>query len=249
MTDKETTPAWRVHSTSPGTTKRSRAKVVTDRLLRDIVHGNLQPGQRVTEEELSRRYGVSRVPVREALRVLEGQGFITLTPYTGVCVAVLEPEDVLNVFAVRELIEALTAGQAAVRGTASEIARLRDIQRRGEDALSHGRTEELATLNTALHMSVASIAGSRTLVSLLEALALKVEWVYASGINLRADSSWREHAAIVKAIENGAPDEAAKLMQLHIAGSKDAYLLPHSRAVRPITKIKIDYWTLKSILV
>ena len=126
-----------------------------------IVDGDYPPGQRLTEERLAIDFGVSRNPVREALRVVEAEGFVTMTPRRGAVVATPDAETIADLFAVRASLEATAARIAAERASATDIADLRsllDAARRAMDAADFSR---VAQLNNDFHMRVIAITGNR----------------------------------------------------------------------------------------
>lgn len=201
----------------------SQGQRVASELRRDILRGAYAPGERLTEEFLSERYDVSRVPVREALRVLEAEGFVTIQPYKGVTVTVLTPQDAADLFAVREVVEQLSARRAADGAAAEDLAFLRDVIRRGFEAEAAHLVHEHARLNTVLHTRIAQMSGNPSLHSLLRQLAAKIEWLYTADVDHR-DTSWEEHVEIVDAIEQGDVERAGELMAAHVARSRASYM-------------------------
>ena len=94
---------------------------VQDEIRRDIILGTLPAGTRITETALAKNYGISRVPVREALRALEAEGFVESKPFAGSTVSAIPVDDADDLFAVREALEAATARRAA-RKAASQLS-------------------------------------------------------------------------------------------------------------------------------
>ena len=109
---------------------------VRDELRRRIADGRLQPGSKMVERELAEEFGVSRVPVREALRTLETEGFVQVVPRKGVVVRHLSRRDVEELFDVREALEFLATRLATEKATNEELAALRHILAEGEEALA-----------------------------------------------------------------------------------------------------------------
>src|SRR5690242_21918130 len=104
-----------------GTGRRISAQVVCTAIRDDIVAGFFEPGSRLTEELLARRYGVSRVPVREALRTLESEGFVTTRRHAGACVAEPTEQEAADLLELRLLLEPLAAARAARRRTEGHL--------------------------------------------------------------------------------------------------------------------------------
>lgn len=126
----------------------SLSERVAGRIRRDIIRGVLAPGTRITEAALSETYGVSRVPIREAFRVLETEGFVVSRPYAGSTVAALDTEDADDLFAVRATVEERTTRRAAARAGATGVAALMAVVDAGDAALAEGRRQDLTDLNT-----------------------------------------------------------------------------------------------------
>lgn len=189
----------------------------------DIIRGVHAPGTRLAEEALSARYGVSRVPVREALRTLEAEGFVRSRPYAGVVVAELDDAEAEDLLEIRARLEPLGAARAAVRHTQEQLGRMKELLALADDALAAGRLDELARLNSRFHEVLAQASGSRTLTQLVTQLSWKIAWVYTAELPRRAEDSWREHREIVRALESGDPDKAARVVTRHIARAQQAY--------------------------
>ena len=189
----------------------------------DIIRGVHAPVARLAEEALSARYGVSRVPVREALRMLEAEGFVRSRPYAGVVVAELDDAEAEDLLEIRSRLEPLGAARAAARRTPEQLGRMKELLALADDALAAGRLDELARLNSRFHEVLAQTSGSRTLTQLVTQLSWKIAWVYTVELPRRAEDSWREHRQIVDAVESGDPDKAARVVTRHIAQAQQAY--------------------------
>jgi DNA-binding GntR family transcriptional regulator len=218
---------------------------VVDAVRADIVQGVLQPGTRITEAALAERYGVSRVPVREALRGLEAEGFVDSRPNVGSRVAEIPVDEADDLFAVREALEISTARRAAARararfgGTgAGDRARaeadddgwrrvrssLEQLLDEGDAAIAAGDLDRLVELNERFHIGVAELSRSSTLATLLRQLSRKIEWLYALDAFSRGKRLWPDHRVILAAIDAGDPDRAAELMGRHVRESRVGYL-------------------------
>ncbi|WP_454851448.1 GntR family transcriptional regulator [Promicromonospora soli] len=189
----------------------------------DIINGRYQPGQRVTEETLAEQYGVSRVPVREALRALVAEGFLVSRPYVGTFVAELTEAEAEDLLTIRALLEPLCAVRAAENRTPEQLGRLKELLRLGDESIAGGRLEELTRLNSRFHEVLAEASGSTLLSSLLWQMSQKIAWVYSAELPRRADKSWAEHAAICAAVEDQDAERARSLMEQHIAAATVAY--------------------------
>jgi DNA-binding GntR family transcriptional regulator len=191
----------------------------------DIIRGDFRPGQRLTEDTLAERYGVSRVPVREALRTLEAEGFAWSRPYAGTFVAELTEAEAADLLEIRALLEPMCAGRAAVRRTPEQLGRLMELTSLGQEAVRDGRLGELARLNSRFHEVLAEASGSALLSQLITQLSWKIAWVYAVELPRRAEDSWHEHEQICAALQAQDPDRASAVVGEHIAHATSAYRL------------------------
>jgi DNA-binding GntR family transcriptional regulator len=136
----------------------------------DIVAGVYERGSRLTEELLARRYGVSRVPVREALRTLEAEGFVVTRRHAGACVAEPTEQEGADVLEMRMLLEPLGASRAAQRRTEAHLKVLRGLVRLGQERARRGNSEDLRSLGGWFHETLAQASGSPALTSMLTQL-------------------------------------------------------------------------------
>ncbi len=136
----------------------------------DIVAGVYERGSRLTEELLARRYGVSRVPVREALRTLEAEGFVVTRRHAGACVAEPTEQEAADLLEMRMLLEPLGASRAAQRRTEAHLKVLRGLVRLGQERARRGNSEDLRSLGSWFHETLAQASGSPALTSMLTQL-------------------------------------------------------------------------------
>jgi DNA-binding GntR family transcriptional regulator len=199
-----------------------RSVEVVSALRADIVNGIFDQGQRLTEEQLSERYGVSRIPIREALRTLHSEGFVLVAPYRHTTVAVLGADEASDLLEVRAALEE-TAIRRAARCPRPLLARAEEILATGSAAVAAGRLHELPQLNTDLHAALVEVSGNTSLIAIHGLIRHKIQWVYTSNIDRRAADSWREHEAIIAAVVDGNSELAALLIRAHIAQSAMHY--------------------------
>lgn len=213
----------------------SASVVIARRIKQEIIAGELKPGTRLPEITLGRRFDVSRVPVREALKLLETEGLVESKPYSGSSVSQLPTEDARDLFDVRIVIEGATAKRAAERSLIqtrqaqpdeswwSARKKITAVLRSGDQALSDNRLEDLARLNMRFHFLVAELSGSQSLCNLLQQISGKIEWLYSLNVTVRGARAWPEHHEIIGAIDVGRSDEASVIMQKHVTRSRDSY--------------------------
>ncbi|MGK5630222.1 GntR family transcriptional regulator [Streptomyces sp. URMC 123] len=180
------------------------AHAVCDAIRDDIVSGVHPPGGRLTEELLARRHGVSRVPVREALRTLESEGFVTTRRHAGACVAQPSEREAADLLDIRALLEPLGAARAAQRRTEAHLKVLRGLVRLGRERARHGRLGDLGALEGWFHETLAQASGSPGLAALLTQTRRKLAWVYAVEVPAGAAVAVRERAAAAVRVPAGA---------------------------------------------
>jgi len=210
-----------------GTAHRPLRDKVVDEFRRRIIDGVYEPGDRLTEERLADDFGVSRNPVREAIRVLEAEGFLHAQPRRGAVVASLSVRDVEDLFDVRLSLETLAATLAAERAGANGAAALTKLLAR---ARTTRRTADLAALNTRFHSEICALAGNALLTGLMESLHGRLQWVYRQSVETRAADSWAEHRELADAILAGDAEAAGRAARSHVLAARASAL---ARATPP----------------
>jgi DNA-binding GntR family transcriptional regulator len=197
---------------------------VAEELRRRIVDGTYAPGDRLTEDRLAEAFGVSRNPVREAIRVLEAEGFVVAQPRRSVVVATLSAQDVRDLFDVRLALEPLAARLAAERAGLETGAALHEITSAAERAAAAGHLDRVAELNTRFHATVCAHSGNMLLQSMTGKLHARLQWVYRQSAARRVSHSWAEHEGLMAAIWAGDGDKAAAAAADHVLNARAAAL-------------------------
>ncbi|MEE1819603.1 GntR family transcriptional regulator [Streptomyces sp. NPDC090082] len=201
----------------------------------DIVSGVFERGARLTEEQLARRYGVSRVPVREALRTLESEGFVVTRRHAGAQVAEPTEQEAADLLDMRALLEPLGAARAAQRRTEAHLKVLRGLVRLGQERARRGQGEDLRSLGGWFHETLAQASGSPALTALLTQLRHKIAWTYAVDLPALPAEAWAEHGAIVDAVARGDAERARSLTALHAERSLSLH-----RLKRPERRVRVS---------
>ncbi|NUR88746.1 MAG: GntR family transcriptional regulator [Nonomuraea sp.] len=191
---------------------------VRDELRARINQGLIRPGDRLYEYRLAEELGVSRIPVREAIRMLESEGLVVVQPHKGVLVRALGPDDVENLFDVREAMEVLAARLAARRVSEADVTRLRGLLAQGRRALEEGDLEQVDATNTDFHESLIRVAGNPLLHEVWEPLQGRLRWLFRQ--NTEQERVWQEHHDILGAVESGDAEFAAALALKHVRSSR-----------------------------
>lgn len=191
-----------------------------EELRRRIVNTELAPGQRLVERDLAADLRVSRIPLREALRLLEADGLVLLIPGKGALVAPFTPADVRDLFDVRESLEALAARLTAERRDETGLARLKDRLAAARAATAAGDENGVAAANAGFHADLVELSANPLLSSLMRPLAARTHWLFRLTAQRDAAQQCAEHERLYAAIEAGAADEAAALAHAHVASGR-----------------------------
>lgn len=202
-----------------------------EQLSEAIVAGAFAAGAKLSEPRLAAQYGVSRGPVREAIRRLEERRLVTRTPRQGVRVVVPTPGDALELFTIREVLEGLAARQAAENALDSEIDALRAMLAHHREALSQpdAMVYWQATANSDFHFMVARIGRNQHLFDLLCGEYYTLFRLFRMRHRIvpgRAQRALTEHERIVDAIADRDAELAEMLMRRHIASARSGLLAP-----------------------
>lgn len=178
-----------------------------------ILSGIVPPGQRLGEEPLAALFEVSRTPVREALLRLETTGLAHRVPRRGLIVARITPQEIVEVYVVRETLDGLAAYLAAQFATPSDVADLVAINEQFARAEQTGSVVEMADLNLRFHEAIARIARNSLLTQFLTQISHQVRRIPGTTFQHpgRAARAVEEHADIVKAIQAGDAERARQL--------------------------------------
>lgn len=191
---------------------------VTDRLRDMIVEGELVPGERIAEGQLCEEFGVSRTPLREALKVLASEGLVEPIPNRGSRVTPITPEEVEELFEVVSGIERLAGELTAARASDKDLSRLRDMQERMEGHHRSGKRREYYRINEQVHRAVVALADNSVLKATHDTLMMRVRRARYLAIlsQDRWDESVREHIAILEALEARDSARTGELIRQHV---------------------------------
>ena len=181
-----------------------------------ILTGRLKAGDRLVEGKLADELGVSRNPVREAIRVLASEGLVDVAARRGASVAVMSDQEARETIEVRALLEGQNARLAARRHDKELIKRIDAVLKKGTAAVTAGRFDQLFQLNQQFHDALAAAGQNRVLGELLQKLRDRTAMLFAPMSPTRQSRSWNEHAQILRAIIDGDERAAAALAADHV---------------------------------
>jgi DNA-binding GntR family transcriptional regulator len=191
-----------------------------------IKNGEYSPGQMLTEGEIVKKLGVSRTPVREALRRLEKFGLVTSEPHKGVKVISMSNEKIKQLYEVREVLEGLSAKLIAKSKNETVVAKLYSILDEAEKAVEDGNVEELSRINSNFHLQIAQAANNGYLVDIMTTLQSHISLVMTKSLSSknRPPENLKEHRMILHAIESWDPDYAEAAIKAHVRKSYETAL-------------------------
>ncbi|MDT8912163.1 GntR family transcriptional regulator [Amycolatopsis sp. PS_44_ISF1] len=196
----------------------SRTEVVLEEIRRGILTRELRPGQPLVEAELAQRLGVSKTPVREALKVLSNSGLVTFSPYKGASVCVVDAELARSVYDVRMVLEPEALRRVVRRGEPELFDEAAETLKTASAALADKDHVTLSLLNRQFHRALYRGCGNPLLVSILDDLRDRAALITVVGWD--ASPSWRqewaEHRAVLNAARKGEAGAAEDLLRRHI---------------------------------
>jgi DNA-binding GntR family transcriptional regulator len=202
----------------------SLVELAVDRLRRDILSGRSDPGERLVEEQLTRRLGISRAPLREAMRLLAQQGLVEHTPRRGVRVATLSDDDVRELYEVRDVLERHAVLSMPPQPDLTGLRAALEVMRKATEADDR---LELANAHRRFHTEVVALCGNRQLADLYGSVLVRIQLYMAVNMRreaeaARASDGVHRHEKLFTAVEMG--DTEAILTALNAHGAR-TYLI------------------------
>jgi DNA-binding GntR family transcriptional regulator len=214
--------------------RRALVDKLASQLHARVLSGELPSGTRLRQEALAEEFGVSRTPVREALRKLEAGGLVELQPHRGAVVRGLSPREIRDAYEVRAALEALAARLAAERINREQLQRLNHVQgefrtalertiakRRGGREVGVRELRRWANANDDFHQTIHEASGNEVLAGTLAQLARNfprdLSRLVVSESSAMLEANVREHETILDALSRHDSEAAYELMQRHVA--------------------------------
>lgn len=210
----------------PLQTRRLLAEDVADRIREEILAGRVGHGERLVEVVIAEELGVSRGPVREALKLLNGEGLVCEEPHRGAFVTSLSSADVCDIFDLRAALEAGAARQLAARRTPSEVETLRRLHERLVLAVEGGDVVQALQADLGFHESLCRLSGNRRLLEAYLRYVPIVKSVMQVERLTRRDieDMALELGLVLRALEDGDGDLAAARIAAHAEHARDILL-------------------------
>lgn len=203
---------------------------VAERLRARIFAHELAPGAWVDEQAIASEYGISRTPLREALKVLASEGLVTLKPRRGCYVTELSEQDLDEIFPVMALLEGRCAFEATRKATDDDLGRLAAIHADLERHAADNDADRFFEANQQFHDALQELAGNRWLRQLIQETRKFIKLTRRDSLNLtgRLRQSLAEHREILAAVQHRSPEEAGRRMHDHILSGRAALAKLHT---------------------
>ncbi|MBS7543890.1 GntR family transcriptional regulator [Ancylobacter oerskovii] len=186
-----------------------------------ILQGELRPGEKVPEEELSERFGVSRTPIREALKVLAAEGVLQILPHRGAIVARITEEQIEELFPIMASLERLAGLLACQQATDADVARVRALHERMVECYQSGDEVEYLRHNRLIHEAFFAIAGNATLSAFYQQILTRIH--ACRFVVRKSRAHWQaavdEHTQMIEAFEARNAVRLAALLETHVTGT------------------------------
>ena len=198
--------------------------VVFNTLREAILKGDLKPGERLMELQLASKLGVSRTPIREAIRMLEQEGLAVTTPRKGAEVAKITLKDMEDVLEIRDALDELAVRIACQKISDEQLKQLEDMKELFEKSTQTGNVKKIAEADVTFHDVIYEATGNPKLVTLLNNLR---EQVYRYRVEYIKDPKnyptlIAEHEAILESLKNRDVKNAVEAMHVHVANQAEA---------------------------
>jgi DNA-binding GntR family transcriptional regulator len=208
--------------------------VIFETLRKSIVSGDIKPGERLMEVTLAEQMGVSRTPVREAIRRLEAEGLVTMIPRKGTYVSELSIKDMMDVLEIRCSLDRLATTLATKHIESSQIKSLESIHKQYVTNVEKGNIEGAIRKDVEFHDMIYSVSGNPRLVGVAGSLrehVYRFRVAYMTDTNI-AENVLHEHEEILNAIRNSQDTKAAELAERHIRHQMESIIKTASESTR-----------------
>jgi DNA-binding GntR family transcriptional regulator len=198
--------------------------MVFDVLMNAIMQGQLSPGERLLEVQLADEMGVSRTPVREAIRRLELEGFVVMVPRKGAYVAGLSIDDVESVYEIRTALETLAVRLAAQRMEAADYEQLDELAGKMQQTWQEGDVDNWVNLDARFHELLYTFSRNERLISMMSNIMEQLSRyriISLANVEVR-QNSLNEHQTLIEALKRRDSDAAADAAARHIENTKQS---------------------------
>ena len=205
---------------------QSLVTFITDDLEEKILNGTLKPGQRLLEAELCSTYDISQTPLREALRILESQGYVTHEPRKGVFVTKITIDDIEEIYRLRANLESLATYLAIKNNNPEVLAKLKKMHQQMIKAATQKDVKAYVALNLKFHEIIITASQSKRLIQMLQTFIKQTER-FRLNILMNPEmfkSSIDAHENVIRLFESGDAEKAEKMRKKSILKNVGTYI-------------------------
>ncbi|OWA35483.1 GntR family transcriptional regulator [Saccharibacillus sp. O16] len=195
-----------------------------------IIDGTLQPGEKLNDAELANALGVSRTPVREALQLLNVEGFVAMNPGVSTQVTEVDGEDITKILPPLAALQSLAAELAASRITPDGVEELRRLNAEFGEALSKGDTAYALKLDEEFHGVIVELAENSYLANTISTYQSHVRRLFFHNSIILTQDSVEDHESLIRLLEAGKGEEAAAIARLNWLRAIDIYTAKQHKA-------------------
>lgn len=183
-----------------------------------IVTGELRPNQRLVDSEIAKDLGISRTPVREALKRLEAVGYVSILPRGGIAVIDHSTREIQYLYDIRVALETMAVKLACNNATEEQINKVEEYYNRGVSAMNNGDIDRYKVLHTAFEEELYAACGNKQLLSLVR--TYREQYVTRRIARVFTSRDWgnhlKQHGRIMRALRKRSADRAAKALERHL---------------------------------
>jgi DNA-binding GntR family transcriptional regulator len=197
---------------------------VADRLREMITRGDLSPGERLNERRLTEQFGISRTPLREAIKILSSEGMVKLLPNRGAVVTTITRADARDMFQVMAVLEALGGELACQRASEEDIAEVKEMHERMRDHFTQGELADYFELNQRIHQKIIDCAGNVELTDAYRRISVRIRRArYMANLSKpRWSEAMEEHEQILDALVQRDSERLQSLLGAHLNNKSEA---------------------------
>jgi DNA-binding GntR family transcriptional regulator len=194
----------------------TQADKIALELRKMILSKTLKPGQHIVQDEISKMFGISRIPVREALKILEAEGLIFSEPYKGSVVNDINLDYIEETYFLRSVLEGISCSQATLNYGTNELKELKEIMVKAEDAFASEDKIEFVHYSKEFHTHIHSLSGYKRLLFILENLRTGISPYTPNNLKEQGIRSIQDHRYIFERISKRDAQGAGNAMRMHI---------------------------------
>lgn len=197
--------------------KKSMSQDLATLIKQQILNGELNPGDRIVETKVAKELGISQTPVREAVRLLSGEGIINIVPNRGPIVKDMEEKDIFEIYSLRASLEGLAMRLTTLNATKEQLQLLVQLYAEMGEKLKDPEVDSLLKESLNLHQSIIQFSRHSRLIQIYDSISFQIELANRIiGMKSTKQKEYDEHKELIDALQKGDPDEAEKVMRRHI---------------------------------